>query len=1144
MKKVKTFNVFVFAVALLVVPLFCRAAEDASSLRPFDGIFNFAWVGDIKQKNLDVGTSDFLIVFRSNTRPITRAHLPDIGIVSKKPMGAQPGYSVVINRNHDLVIVLNDDARERLGKDNYRLTCGKFFKPDTWSDVAVAYQGSKRRVLVYRDGRKVREFPNIKLENLDNDSPFTVGVGNFHQHVRFKGNIAYAGVFTFPKGLPAKADELVAQVAAGDGKIPAGLARADGVRYSFWKLARDEKGVRDLGNNGNFLYYMPENEDLRFAEMNTPVSAKNPRTIYVDVKGKNATDEGEGTAEKPFRSIHRAANFARAGDTVIVKKGVYREQVSVSGGRLGAPIKIIGEKGAVISAADVLKGWKKTKQAGVYVLRGWNGTYFGPGDPKQTDARRKPNSLVFFNGYPLDWVDYVEDLIPGSYTLWPRERHKPKDIYIFPVPGENVAEATIEINTRRGVGLVDYIVFEGFTVTKASVNVNGRGCVIKNCTVEWGRGGIGIGGADHKIIGNRVLWSGNSGMGGGGASGCLIEGNYTAYANWRIFNPGWHGGGAKIIPSNIDNVVRKNEYEYNWGCGFWYDAYNSGNVVEYNFIHDNAGLGLFDEISWGNTIRYNVVFNNWCTRQNRSGGSGLVIGETSDDLVYRNIVFNCERGHGIMLRGYASRRGMGSAQKVIDYSVKYPHHYVRAARHRKWLDKYVKYYKEKVIYMVGVKVLENISFNNHLDQLWTMRDYRVRSDPRNKYYSFDSDRNIFFYRDRSKIVRTGMQKVLSLEKWREVSGKDANSRIIDPFKETGKLPEWARKLFDFKKYASLRTAEEIADMNVEISDCVGSMIFKSRISRAANYRRLKVKDMTLRAFMLDLEGKRALALWRTKGAGNVRVKVAADKVTLEDRWLRRKELNAPDEKVVVFVGRDPVYLIGVGKKAVVDPTYKSTLYGASREMLVYRAPKVKLDGDLSEWKRIVRRGALADVSSGRNYVPGGPRKWGGPKDAGAKVFAGWNASGLYFAFDVTDDSVLTGKDKVELFLDGREVWRHFFVEYQHPGVFHIALAPEAGGKLRISFPPLVKKNRYHRKKPAVGVKGACKVGKRGYTAEVFVPWNKKNFPTAALAKDTIFRVGLLVTDVDAGKVGEVTLKWYAYKDSHSDTTGWLPVATK
>lgn len=106
-------------------------AQDPESLREFDGTFNFAWVGAKKGRHLDVGTSDFLIAFRANTKEITRSNLPDMGIVCKKPFGNQPGYALLIDRKQTLHIDLNDSVRESQGKAGYACTVSRFFTPGT-----------------------------------------------------------------------------------------------------------------------------------------------------------------------------------------------------------------------------------------------------------------------------------------------------------------------------------------------------------------------------------------------------------------------------------------------------------------------------------------------------------------------------------------------------------------------------------------------------------------------------------------------------------------------------------------------------------------------------------------------------------------------------------------------------------------------------------------------------------------------------------------------------------------------------------------------------------------------------------------------------------------------------------------------------
>ncbi|MCF0142054.1 MAG: right-handed parallel beta-helix repeat-containing protein, partial [Parasporobacterium sp.] len=82
---------------------------------------------------------------------------------------------------------------------------------------------------------------------------------------------------------------------------------------------------------------------------------------YVDA---NAVNDGNGSAEQPFRTIQQAADIACPGDEVLVFPGIYREQVSpVNGGTEDAPIiyKSIEPLKAVISGAEEIRNWEKVE---------------------------------------------------------------------------------------------------------------------------------------------------------------------------------------------------------------------------------------------------------------------------------------------------------------------------------------------------------------------------------------------------------------------------------------------------------------------------------------------------------------------------------------------------------------------------------------------------------------------------------------------------------------------------------------------------------------------------------------------------------------------------------------------------------------
>jgi len=76
----------------------------------------------------------------------------------------------------------------------------------------------------------------------------------------------------------------------------------------------------------------------------------------------NGCDAADGSAERPWRTIQRAASVAGPGDTITIRGGVYREWVKpANAGTESAPVvyrAASGEK-VVVTGADPVRGWKK-----------------------------------------------------------------------------------------------------------------------------------------------------------------------------------------------------------------------------------------------------------------------------------------------------------------------------------------------------------------------------------------------------------------------------------------------------------------------------------------------------------------------------------------------------------------------------------------------------------------------------------------------------------------------------------------------------------------------------------------------------------------------------------------------------------------
>ncbi len=253
---------------------------------------------------------------------------------------------------------------------------------------------------------------------------------------------------------------------------------------------------------------------------------------YVDC---SAPIKGNGTEEKPFKTISEAAAVASAGDEVIVADGIYREYVDPkNAGREDARItyRAANRLGAVITGAEEAKDWKQ-REPGVWETSIDNAV-FGSYNPFTTlvsgdwfDAHYTAHTGdVFLNGrsmYEVTSYDQVAHPIvnPSSwdkdftlYTWYSVQDEKENATVIYANFGEyDPTKENVEISVRRncffpskeGVG---YITLDGFTVCMAATQWApptafqdgmigphwSKGWIIENCDIYESKcSGISLG---------------------------------------------------------------------------------------------------------------------------------------------------------------------------------------------------------------------------------------------------------------------------------------------------------------------------------------------------------------------------------------------------------------------------------------------------------------------------------------------------------------------------------------------------------------------------------------------------------------------------------------------------------------------------
>ncbi|MHC4192814.1 MAG: right-handed parallel beta-helix repeat-containing protein [Planctomycetota bacterium] len=214
--------------------------------------------------------------------------------------------------------------------------------------------------------------------------------------------------------------------------------------------------------------------------------------FHVSIKGSNNND---GSASKPFRTISAAAQVAQPGDVITVHEGTYRERVTPPRGGVSDSKRIVyqankGEK-VVIKGSEVVTGWKHVRD-GVWKVIVAN-TFFGEynpykdiiaGDWFDRMGRDHHTGEVYLNGKSLfekGSLDEVTDPKPH-----PRAADKQASLYTWYCQSDdkdttiwanfhknNPNKELVEINVRDACFYPDapgrnYITVRGFHMSQAA----------------------------------------------------------------------------------------------------------------------------------------------------------------------------------------------------------------------------------------------------------------------------------------------------------------------------------------------------------------------------------------------------------------------------------------------------------------------------------------------------------------------------------------------------------------------------------------------------------------------------------------------------------------------------------------------------
>jgi len=392
-------------------------------------------------------------------------------------------------------------------------------------------------------------------------------------------------------------------------------------------------------------------------------------TYHVAGDDPRASDENSGAADRPWKTIVRAASTLEPGDTVLIHAGTYRETVRPGrSGTAASPITYAAVRGeeVIITGADVITGWTRA-DGEAWKKAPWRHRFATHPDDERHRLIGRCEQVIA-DGRLLRQVAAAADLERGTFCALPGEETLLVRLDDGGSPEGHRVEASVRpvaFGLGWGGGARHHIRLRGLTVRHAAnmaqrgaIWAEGDGWSIEDCTVEWTNGtGISFRGDGTTLRRVRSHHNGQQGAGGSGRR-FLLEEVVLDHNNLKGFDTDWEAGAIKVTTAR-DGVLRRCRAESNRGVGFWFDIDVRDVVVEDCAAKDNDGHGIFVEISGGFVIRRNL-----CVRNGLDGAwgrGGIGIAESDSVTVEGNTCVLNPTGISIRELGPRSCRGIDGA---------------------------------------------------------------------------------------------------------------------------------------------------------------------------------------------------------------------------------------------------------------------------------------------------------------------------------------------------------------------------------------------------------------------------------------------------------------------------------------------------
>ncbi|MGE5612914.1 MAG: right-handed parallel beta-helix repeat-containing protein [Bacillota bacterium] len=373
------------------------------------------------------------------------------------------------------------------------------------------------------------------------------------------------------------------------------------------------------------------------------------RELHVACNHPNASDDNDGSPERPLKTINAAARIATPGTRVWIHGGVYRECVRPAAGGSGPDSMICyegyGDGDAVIKASIVATefrkstGWRLTRFPTQHIdetqfqiweiklnpneFKGYNpfcavnilhDRLFIEYDKTDMTTYLNRRGMVFCDGKPLLQVQLYYQLAehPGSYWV----EANGQTVHFRLPDDDDPRSHLIELTCREQcfapeIPFLSYIKVKNLVFEHAATGApvpqrgavscfRGHHWIIEDCTVNWSNGvGIDIGNEcwhhtfiDGQVLGYtvirrcKIIDAGVCGIAGMFAGNILIEDNLIQGTGWQKMELSWEAGGIKVH-NCTNSLIRRNIFTKTIRADhLWLDVGNENNRITQNLFLD------------------------------------------------------------------------------------------------------------------------------------------------------------------------------------------------------------------------------------------------------------------------------------------------------------------------------------------------------------------------------------------------------------------------------------------------------------------------------------------------------------------------------------------------------------------------------